>query len=216
MVVPESERHEYELSIENPIITTPDDVKGLGRLRNWCLDHFSEESVIMVDDDIMHFYCLSGERTENVRDPLEIVQILINTCVMSRDAGAKIFGFFQTDIRKYKGYDPFSLSGWVGTIIGVNGRKYRFRDDKFKVDIDMCLQTLLVDRIIWMDNRYLASNRKDNNAGGNAQFRTEEGYNQSIESLQKKWGDCIKVRDYQNQKRISLNFSRKQGGLKEV
>lgn len=205
----------YGLVINNPIITTPDSIQGLGRLRNWCLDNFNEPSVIMIDDDISYFYRLTGPKTEAVTDPDEVLQILVNTCIMARDAGAKVFGFSQTDIRKFKGYEPFSLCAWIGTIIGVNGRKYRFRDDKFKVDIDFCLQNLLVERIVWMDNRYYASNNKDNNRGGNAKFRTEEDYNKSIDSLKQKWGACINVRDYQNQKRISIAFTRKQG-LKNI
>ena len=210
VVVPESQAEKYAAEIDNPLITTPDSVVGLGMLRNWCLKNFSEESVIMVDDDINHFYRLTGERTEAVTDELEFVQILINTCVMSRDLGAKVFGFFQTDIRKFRGYDPFSLCCWVGTIIGVNDRKYEFRNDKFKVDIDFCLQNLLVERVVWCDNRYYASNYKDMNTGGNAEFRSETEYNKSLESLCEKWGDCLKVRKYKNQNRVSLNISRKQ------
>lgn len=210
VIVPKSQKADYELKIANPLITTPDDIIGLGSLRNWVLDNFKEYSVIMCDDDINYFYNLSGEKTKRVTDPEEVLQILINTCVMARDAGAKFFGYSQTDIRKYKGYDPFSMCSWIGTIVGINGRKYRFRKDRYKVDIDYSLQNLLVERIIWMDNRYYASNNKDNNTGGNAQFRNEEDYNRSIETLKEKWGDCIKVRDYKSQKRISINVTRKQ------
>lgn len=210
VLVPESQADDYRAKVKNPVITTPDDVIGLGALRNWVLDNFKEHTVIMCDDDINYFYRLTGEKTQRVSDPEEVMQILINTCVMARDAGAKMFGFSQTDIRKYKGYEPFALCCWIGTIVGVNGRKYRFRNDKYKVDIDYTLQNLLVERIIWMDSRYYASNNKDNNMGGNAQFRNEDEYNRSIETLKDKWGDCIKVRNYQSQKRISLNFSRKQ------
>ena len=210
VVVPESEKELYQKTVKNPLITTPDNVIGLGRLRNWCLDHFPEETVVMVDDDIMHFYNLSGPKTKRITDPEEVVQVIINTAVMAKDAGAKCFGFAQTDIRKFKGYDPFCLCSWIGTIIGVIGRKYRFRDDKYKVDIDFCLQNLLIERIIWMDSRYYASNVKDANSGGNATFRTEDEYNRSIETLKQKWGDCIHVSDFKNQKKIRLNVGRKQ------
>lgn len=210
VLVPESEKEKYEAAIPNPIITTPDNIIGMGMLRNWCLDNFKEETVFMWDDDVTKFYCLSGELTKAVTDPEEIIQIIINDCIMSRDLGVHVFGFSQTDIRKYKGYEPFSLKGWVSGIFGVNGRKYRFIDNKFKVDIDYCLQALLVDRRIWIDTRYYASNKKDNNKGGNATWRTKEGFHESIMNMKRKWGDCIKVSNHANQVRIALNFDRKQ------
>lgn len=210
VIVPESEKQLYESVIKNPILTTPDNIIGLGMLRNWCLDNLPERSIVMVDDDISKFYCLTGELTKAVKDPEEVVQIIINTCVMSRDAGCKVFGFNQTDIRKYKGYEPFNLKTWVGTIIGVNDRKYRFIDNKFKVDIDYCMQSLLVDRIVWVDTRYYASNKKDCNRGGNATFRTKEGFHDAIKKLKDKWGDCLLVKNHKNQVNMSFNFDRKQ------
>lgn len=211
VLVPESQRSDYEAAVDNPIITTPDDVCGLGTLRNWCLDNFSEEIVIMLDDDIQKFYCLTGAKSRAVYGE-EFVQVLINTAVMAQDIGAGMFGFYQTDIRKYKGYDPFSLCGWIGTIVGVIGRKHRFRNDKFKVDIDYSLQNLLIERIIFMDTRYYAGNFKDSNRGGNSEFRTRESFERSIETLEKKWGRCIKVsRDrFKGQCKISLDVKRKQ------
>ena len=209
ILVPESEEAEYDEKFSNPIVTVPDSIEGLGQLRNWVLDNVAEETVIMIDDDIKYFYCLTGEETRRT-DKEEFCHVLINTAVMAKDAGAHVFGFFQTDIRKYKGFDPFSQNGWVGCIIGIIGRKYRFRDDYFKVDIDYCLQCLLIDRIIWMDNRYYANQCRDDNTGGNSKFRTEDKYNESIDTLLKKWGKCLKLRVVKNQKLIKITTSRRQ------
>lgn len=209
VLVPESEKKLYQDEIKNPILTCPDIVQGLGELRNWVLDNFCEETVVMIDDDIYAFYCLTKEKTIRC-DKYEMVQVIINTAVMAKDAGAKVFGFSQSDIRKYKGYDPFAMCSWVGTIIGVIGRKYRFRKDKFKVDIDFCLQNLLVDRFVWVNTMYLVANAKDNNVGGNSLFRTNDAFNKSVETLAKKWGDCLRISEYQNQKSIKINFVRRQ------
>lgn len=54
-------------------------------LRNWCLDNFQEETVIMVDDDINKFYCLTELHARSVVGE-EFVQVLINTAVMAKDA----------------------------------------------------------------------------------------------------------------------------------
>lgn len=210
IVVPQSQKELYEKNVNNPIIVTPDSIKGLGMLRNWCLDNFKEYTVIMIDDDINHFYNLAHEKSIAIKDKEEAIQILINTAVMSRDLGVSVFGYSQTDIRKYNACDPFTLNSWVGTIIGVNGRKFEFRKDKFKVDIDYFLQALLVDRIVWIDNRYYANNTKDYNVGGNSEFRTQEDYEKSTNSLKEKWGDCIKIKKVKVQQLIKLNIKRRQ------
>lgn len=208
--MPESEKGLYEAVIPNPVLVVPDFVKGLGKLRNWVMDHFDDETIVMIDDDILTMYCLTGARTRRISSPEEVVQIIINTAVMAHDLGVHVFGFSQTDIRKFNGCDPFSLTGWVGCVIGIIGRKYRFRDDPFKVDIDMCLQNMLVDRIIWMDTRYTFPQFRDNNVGGNSAFRTKEGFEKSVASLKKKWKGAISVRSLQNQIRIKINVGRKQ------
>lgn len=210
VLVPDNEVALYRKTIKNPLLVIPHEIEGLGAVRNWVLDNFKEETVIMLDDDFACPYALTEEVSRRIEDPEEVVQILINTAVMAKDLGVHCFRFSQTDIRKYNGCEPFSLCTWVGGVIGVIGRKYRFRQDKFKVDIDFCLQNLLVDRIIFQDNRYKFTQKRDNNKGGNSAFRTEESFNQSIKSLQDKWGDCLNVGDFKNQVKIRLNVKRRQ------
>lgn len=210
VLVPVSEKEKYEAAIPNPILTVPDEVEGLGQLRNWILDNFEEETVIMIDDDINKCYCLTGYRTRSIKDPEEVLQIIINAAVMCKDAGLHCFGFSQTDIRKYNGTEPFKLNGWVGCVIGVIGRRYRFRNDKFKVDFDFCLQNILVDRCVWIDGRYTFAQKRDTNLGGNAKFRTEDEYNASLESLLEKWGDALSFRKHKGQVRLAVKVQRRQ------
>ena len=47
-----SEVEEYTKRYANPILTIPDEIMGLGPVRNWVLDNFKENIVIMIDDDI--------------------------------------------------------------------------------------------------------------------------------------------------------------------
>lgn len=212
VLVPESEKALYAKEIPNPLLTVPDEIVGLGALRNWVLDNFPEETVIMIDDDIQRIYSLTGVRSRIIKSKEEAVQILINAAIMCKDAGLHCFGFSQTDIRKYRGTEPFGLVSWIGCVVGVVGRKYRFRNDKFKVDIDYCLQNLATDRVLWIDNRYYFAQNRDNNMGGNSIWRTEEELQKSVETLQKKWGVYIKIsnKKHANNVKISLNVARKQ------
>ncbi len=210
MLVPDDEAEIYGSLYPNPILTIPKEVMGLGFVRNWVLDHFDDETIIMIDDDIKILYCITMEHARRIKNKGEVVQILINSAVMAKDMGVHVFGYTQTDIRKFNGTMPFSLCGWVGCVIGVIGRKYRFRDDYFKVDIDFCLQNLLVDRILFIDNRYYFYQNRDNNVGGNSIFRTKEGFDKSVRSLKEKWGDNIKLGTHKSQIRISLDVKRRQ------
>lgn len=165
----------------------------------------------MIDDDIKYCFCNTELHARRITDKDEMIQILINTAVMAKDAGAKCFGFSQTDIRKYNGTSPFNLCTWVGCIIGVIGRSHKFRDDKFKVDIDFCLQNLLTDRIIWQDERYYFLQNRDNNTGGNSLFRNQKDYEESLNSLKKKWGRFLKQgKSNKSQIKLNLNVKRKQ------
>lgn len=210
VLVPDDEKSAYEKNIKNPIVTIPKEIKGLGQVRNWVLDNCQEEIVIMIDDDCKKFYCLTGEKTRSITDKEEVLQVLINTAIMAKDLGVHCFGYSQTDIRKYNGTEPFRLCTWVGCIIGIIGRKYRFRNDYFKVDVDYCLQNLMIDRIVWVDNRYYCYQNRDNNTGGNSQYRTAEEFEKSCVSLIEKWGECIKSKKKGSQIEIKLNVERRQ------
>lgn len=213
VIVPESEKEEYSNKIQNNIITVQDEIEGLGNLRNWVLDKFSENCIIMFDDDLTSMYCLTGTKTRSIKDPEEIMQTVINTAVMAMDMGVHCFGFAQTDIRKYKGTEPFNLATWVGGVIGVIGRKYKFRSDYFKVDIDYCLQNLLADRIIFQNTMYTFPQKRDFNTGGNSKFRTEKKVKESVDSLKEKWQDYIDIKEFKNQFKIRIKVSRKQKGI---
>lgn len=210
VVVPTSEVAEYEQNVKNNVIACPDSLNGLGDLRNWCLDSFNEEVLVMVDDDIRHLYCLTGEFSRRITDADELVEVIANAAVMCRDSGAKLFGFSQTDIRKYNGCEPFALGTWVGCVVGVVGRKLRFRSDPFKVDVDFTLQNLLVNRIVWVDTRYYFSQARDTNSGGCSIFRSQKKMDESLDSLKAKWGEAVKIRQHKGQVKINLNCPRRQ------
>ena len=164
----------------------------------------------MLDDDLIRLYCLTAKKARPITDPEEITQVIINAAVMADDAGLHCFGFSQTDIRKFNGCEPFKLTGWVGGVIGVIGRQYTFRDDKYKVDIDFCMKNMLVDRILWIDDRYCFYQLRDNNVGGNSAFRTQEEYEASTESLVRKWKGYLTKSTHASQVFLRTKVKRKQ------
>ena len=214
LVVPVSEVSDYMAMVKNAdaIVPIPDEVVGLGAVRNWILDHYEEEVVIMFDDDIK--YCLSVLNLSPVRmdHPDEIEGIIVNCALNAEEAGAKCFSFSQTcDVRKYSHSQPFLLNSWVGSVVGVIGRELRFTEkNKLKVDIDFTLQNLKKHRIVWVDARFGFVPTRDTNVGGNSAFRSQEQLDLEIQFLKDKWGKHLKVSNSKSKYKTSINVKRTQ------
>ncbi|MGH0945713.1 hypothetical protein ACQVTS_32915, partial [Bacillus mycoides] len=198
LVVPESQVKDYKQVVPNAnaIVPIPDDVVGLGAVRNWIMDHYEEEILIMMDDDIKSFVSLLQLKPEKIEDVDVIECILLNCAQNCIDAGMTLFSFNQctTDVRKYRHSQPFNLSSWVGTVVGVVGRKHRFTEvNKLKVDADYALKTLLHERVLWIDQRFSFVNIRDRNRGGNTEFRTQQAIEDEIKFLEEKWKKHIRI-----------------------
>ena len=215
LVVPQSELNKYKdvVTNANNIIPIPDNVEGLGAVRNWTLDHYDSEVVIMFDDDISHFYSLLNMKAEKIKDKDLINTIILNCASNCIEAKASVFSFNQVkgDIRKYRHTDPFNLKTWSGTIMGVVGRKYKFTEiNKTKVDADYSLQCLLKDRIVWVDQRFSFECKRDNNKGGNSLCRDQKTIDNEINFLDQKWGKYIIIKQHENIYSLKLNVERTQ------
>ncbi len=211
VVCPESQVEEYRKNVSNEIIAIPDAVKGLGKTRNYILDNFKEDIIVMADDDITCAHYIGGAHYKAITDPEELEAIIWNAAVMATDAGVKCFGFGQTpDVRKYDPSQPFSFTGWVGGVIGVIGKEKSFIDNYFKVDVDFCLQCLLEDRIIFKDNRYCFVQVRDRNSGGNSMFRTKKLVEKEKQILKNKWGKHIKFTASKTGDKCSIDVPRRE------
>lgn len=194
------------------IVPIPESVRGLGAVRNWCLDHFTED-LVMIDDDLKKVFFLGGPKLVYFTDPEDCSAIINNCYVMAGDADCRMFGFNQTyDIRKFDPHDPFLLNSWTGGIIGVIGRDPELRfieTNKGKVDIDFCLQNLMKYRRVWIDDRYAFQTAKDNNRGGSSEFRTLESLNAEMMFLKRKWGKYIAFGKCSSRETVRLHVDRR-------
>lgn len=209
LVCPESEAKDYE-KFGLPIVTTPDDVIGMGRLRNWVLDNFKEEILVMVDDDVTGVRLVADLIGKEMRDPEIAYQLIVATAICAKDAGVGVFGWNQQwDVRKYRAEYPFRLNTWVSAVFGVIGRDIRFLDrNMFRVDIDFCLEHLLKKRIIWAENRFSFVQERDRNKGGGSLFRTEEKVQDEMNFLKRKWQAHYNVRKVKTTIITSINVQR--------
>lgn len=185
-------------------------MKGLGKVRNWVLDNYKEEIIIMYDDDIYQVAVNCNKETYFEKDPDKIRAKIISAAVCGKDIGTSVFGFSQAeDCRKYDRRNPFLLNNWVGGVIGIIGRKHRFYDDNMlRVDIDFCLQTLLKERILWIDNRLCFKQLRETNRGGNSEWRTSELLEIEQDRIKRKWGKYYKLKKKKTTYTTSINVQR--------
>jgi hypothetical protein len=193
VIVPEYEKALYEKKIKKAVLTYPDNIHGLSILRNYILRKFTEEIIIMIDDDIDKLYNQEFNTYTRITDPIDIKRILDSTAAITKDLGKSLFGYKPSrNITFYDPTNPFRLNGWVGTVIGIVGRKYYFDEHNIlKTDIDYSLQCLLEDRIIIQDMRYVFDSIKIKNSGGNSTYRTKDRVESEQMYLKRKWGKHI-------------------------
>lgn len=72
------------------ITAVPDDVCGLGNVRNYVLDNCPEDVVVMIDDDIKKMWCNVGETGRHEPNPSILVD---NLAIMAQDLGVSCFGY---------------------------------------------------------------------------------------------------------------------------
>ncbi|CAG0948019.1 hypothetical protein ANRL1_04832 [Anaerolineae bacterium] len=193
----------------------PRTLAGIGPLKNWIMDNVPDETLFIIDDDVKLLRVAVGRetRSEVIRDPQDIRQIVENAAEVARGIGAPVFGFDQTggDTRKFNPAHPFRLSGWVGAQVGIVGRAIRYDPNlRVRADIDFCLTALLTKRIIFQDTRFsFVHQPRFTYRGGNALSRSGERNKQELAYLKTKWGDVIRFRRTDTTLRILVKVKRR-------
>lgn len=197
---------------EDRLIPHPDDVSGIAPIRQWVLDHFDEECIVMVDDDVYELVFLVHYVPRKMSDPAVVQQVVYNAANVAQGIGAPVFGFNQAwDVRKFKPYEPFTLNSWAGGVIGIIGRDLRYDLNlRLRADIDFCLQALLHKRLTFIENRFSFMHRRFGLAGGNAGNRSSRRNEEELAYLKRKWGEHLQVDDKKTTTRLSINVPRRQ------
>jgi hypothetical protein len=217
IVVPESEVELYEeLTGREDLVPIPDEYEGGAAVSNWCLDHFEDECLILMDDDISGCFSIGAGYDRGrwlTRD--EILHVLEVTTVCAYDVGVTLFGFNEAfDRRKFQDTDPFKLSGRCGGgVMGVIGREYRLDDMlRTRYSVDFALQHLLKDRIVWVERRYLFAQKQETNAGGDTLFRSTARVARDEARVKEKWGRFVSMRMGKGIYQTKINVPRRQPG----
>jgi hypothetical protein len=215
LVVPTDQAADYQPVMRaNPhldMVMIPPQRIGVSAVRNWIINAFDEECVVMYDDDCTALQTLCGMRNRKL-SPGEIEAVVENTAYCAAGAGARIFGFNQRpDPRMLQRNDPMSVVHWAGGVVGVVGKDVRWDELlKFKCDIDACMTELMNNRIIWHESRFCFIQARDKNLGGNSLFRSPEKIAAEKRYLANKWKAHITIGEYQSQDSVKVNVERRQ------
>ena len=214
LLVPASEADHYaHTGLE--IHTIPDEIAGISAVRNWVLRYFTEDAIVMLDDDISACVCMVSLKTRKLSIP-ETIAMLENSAWCARGAGARLFGWHQRSApRLLQRNDPFGVNHWVGGAVGVvrdeNGGVPKWDELlKCKCDIDATLQELMDTRLVWNEARCYFVQQRDKNLGGNSLYRSEERIATEKRYLKSKWKSHIRLENYKSQDRVVMDAPRRQ------
>ena len=198
IVVPESQREQYERHYPGRVIAIPDDQDGnISKKRNAMLELLAHgEACWMVDDDLQRVHRMKDGYVQDVE------QVLESFTVLAEQLGAFYGGFSNTsDPVKYAEYAPFSLcKPSYGCVYIRRDSRITYDTDLGRhEDADIYLQYMNKHRRVIRDNRYYfqfecnKDTAKKTQRGGIE--HNEEHYNPALDKLIHKWGDLIKVKN---------------------
>lgn len=188
-----------EQNPDNEIISIPDDVKGIVRVRQWILDKFEE--VFMVDDDVEYVRRLYTEEAEpyKLTDPQMVNEIIYQNADICKQIGGKMFGF--TSRRRPEHFDshkPVRFTGYLNAsycgYLKDHGLKY---DVNLVEGEDHYMSALNVykHRKMFMDNRYSFFTKENFKAsGGCCDYRTIDDMRETTLELRSYFGEVIRLK----------------------
>ena len=206
----QDEARVYDVPAARQLIHPPE-IIGIGRKRQWILDHVPGV-VFQVDDDVTKLWCTVGLMGRPIEDPADIRQIIENAAHIAESIGAPVFGFDQAwDVRKFRPQEPLLFTGWVGTAVGFIGREIRYDQSLLsQADIDFCLRCLLEKRVIFVDHRFSFICKRFTNRGGSAGLRSAADYEAQIQKVRARWGKWVSYKKAKTTWRLGVRVSRRQ------
>lgn len=164
-------------------------------IRNWILAKVQEDCVVQVDDDLQCVRLLTKAKgTPAIKDPLAIRRIIENAHHVCVDLDVGVFGWSRTlnakliNVRDF----PIRVAAPIAAAYGIRGSARARRFDPHVVsreDFDFTLQTLLEDRIVYVDMRfYFDHGRSYSGTGGNAGRLDTEEIEMATARIKRKWG----------------------------
>lgn len=188
-VVRKSEEKAYQAAGLDSLLAVEDrKICGLTEVNQWLIDNAPEPVIVILDDDIHHFY-YRLDKQQSITDPEIITAELERIAQLMVDLDV---GFAATDATtSIWNYDSeFSFKGSAGAVRWINRKIFKAKCHKeleYNYDLDLVLQELLVNRIILKPKYFCSKGLTDVNVGG-ASDKQRADQIASIDLMRSKWG----------------------------
>lgn len=194
--VPETEVEAYRTSGARNVVAVPAEVRGITPTRNWILDYAQrqgEDRVVMVDDDLMRAGWIQMHAANAEYHTLAEAELLCEwrkLFDLTEQLGYRLWGVATDGApRSCYPYKPFLFQTYVtASCMGIVNRGVRF-DPAFPVkeDYELCLRCIVEDGGV-VGCRYMFwQNSHWRDAGGCADYRTQQMEEDCIKRLIKKY-----------------------------
>lgn len=208
--VPKGQGKNYRQNYANEVVEC--DVKGITPTRNFILDYFKGERIVMLDDDVMECGYFENGRRINLKgsEHTDLWNKIFRDCFDVADGfGFDIFGI-DTSGSKLRSFvfAPFKFSGGInGSCLGIIENGYRF-DEKLivKEDFDFILKSYYRNKGFLKANYFYWRTKHWNNKGGCVDYRTNKIEHECTQILHKRFPRNVKIGQGKNIYHTSLKF----------
>ena len=195
--VDEREEKAYSKVVPKGNLMIHPPLDGLPRILNWLRTEVKEEIMVKIDDDLEYIeYVTMANKHLKIDNHESILEIIENSCRMIVDLDLTMFIYGKAGALAMSHeipFQPFSpTAGCSGQAYGVRGAARMRRNSvvlEGREDADFILQTLLKDRCLLRDNRYVFwCGQTYHGFGGAAGRITEEHSSLTKKRFKEKWG----------------------------
>ena len=197
MYINESELKDYQDKCNIPIVLH-DRTSGYGSVLNSLFEKCVKAGIrycAVFDDDVNGFTPHVGNRDRRFT-PEQTEEAIVNGCQVLEDMDAGIYLFSTVgSIIRYNQAEPFKVGFSLpqGAAIFRCDMMGRFREGMYHYeDFDFCMEYILKNRYIIIDNRLQANADARYNEGGCNSFRSSENEKKCHEYIEKKWKSHVK------------------------
>ena len=192
----EAEVPAYKAAVPRATILPHPPLAGFARVFNWCLDHFSDDVLVFLDDDI------SGVRTtiqpsRAVKGSEDILTVIENGIQAITDLDLTVCSWSRTQNTSVTDpvNEPIRPVQPVCVAFAIRGaaRHRRYNEDLVgRGDIDWTLRTLMEDRAVYADMRFFFDNgRIFAGEGGNVGIVDEKQRLRVTKQITDRWGHYV-------------------------
>lgn len=212
LVVPANQIDLYKnLHPDNEIIPEPDGVKGIVQCRQFILDHFKDENIFMVDDDVREVRQNYEAKQTLIYDTAHIDSIVKNIAEIAIQTGAYLFGFGAIMMPvQYQCHEPIRTTGWINnSYMGfLKGHNLKYNTSMMEGEdfYISCLNKFL-NRIHILETRYsIVTDKNFSSTSGCANYRNQETMIKTTKYLQKLFGSTVVTLKTANGGKKKVNY----------